>query len=158
MMKQLKFRKNLHTLRKNIKALLLKGITRQKLALTIATGSIIGVFPIIGTTTIMASLAAFGFGLNQAFIQIVNYTVYPLQLLLFIPFLKMGNTVFNLTPHEVNFQRLFELMQTDTLFAIGQFSHILIAAILLWFTLAIPVSVMIYYLSLKYIKRINIKI
>ena len=157
-MKQLKFLENLYKVRNKIKALLLKGVTRQKLALTIATGSIVGVFPIIGTTTIMASLAAFGLGLNQAFIQIVNYTVYPLQLLLFIPFLKMGNAVFQLTPHKVNFQRLFELMQTDTLFAIGQFSHILIAAILLWLTLSIPFSILIYYLSLRYIRRINIKI
>jgi len=155
MMNRMKLRKNLNALGKHIKTLLLKGVTRQKLALTIATGSIIGLFPVIGTTTVMASLVALGLRLNQAFIQVVNYTVYPLQLLLFIPFLKLGNNVFPLTSNKVDFHHLFQLLQNDTLHALTEFSYVLIAAILLWFVVSIPLSLLIYYSSLKYMKRMN---
>jgi uncharacterized protein (DUF2062 family) len=148
-------RKNIKPILKNIKSLLLKGLTPKKLALTLAIGTIIGLFPIIGTTTFMAGVAAYGLGLNQAFIQIVNYTLYPIQLILFIPFLKWGIIIFPLGSQETNIQSLTQLLHTNLPAAFGEFSYILMAAILLWFFLAVPLSLCIYYVSLRYIRKIK---
>lgn len=67
-----------------------QGITPNQLAMAVASGICIGIIPLLGTTSVLCIIAAFSFRLNMAAIQTVNYLIYPLQLLLFIPFLKIG--------------------------------------------------------------------
>lgn len=81
-----------------ITAQLKQGITPEKIALTIALGVVLGVFPILGSTMLLCGLAAYGLKLNQPIIQMVNYFVYPLQLILLLPFYRAGETLFH-QPH-----------------------------------------------------------
>jgi uncharacterized protein (DUF2062 family) len=78
--------------------LLRQGITPEKIALSLAIGICLGVFPVIGSTTILCTLAAIVFRLNLPAIQLVNYLVYPLQLALLIPFIRFGEVLFR-APH-----------------------------------------------------------
>jgi uncharacterized protein (DUF2062 family) len=77
-----------------ILALLRLGATPEKLAWSIAVGLLIGINPIIGSTTILCLAVAFIFRLNIAASQIGNHIVYPLELLLVIPLLRLGSLVF----------------------------------------------------------------
>jgi uncharacterized protein (DUF2062 family) len=74
--------------------LLRQGITPEKIALSLAFGIALGVFPMLGSTTILCALAAVLFRLNLPAIQLVNYFVYPLQLALLIPFIRFGEALF----------------------------------------------------------------
>src|SRR5436853_6256729 len=78
--------------------LLRQGITPEKIALSLAFGIGLGVFPMLGSTTILCGLAAVIFRLNLPSIQLVNYFVYPLQLALLIPFFRFGEAIFR-SPH-----------------------------------------------------------
>src|SRR5271170_1307288 len=78
--------------------LLRQGVTPEKLALSLALGAAIGVFPALGTTTALCALVAFIWRLNLPAIQIVNYFVYPVQLALLIPFFRAGEILFG-APH-----------------------------------------------------------
>ncbi len=78
--------------------LLRQGVTPEKMALSLALGFAIGVFPALGTTTAICALVAFIWRLNLPAIQIVNYFVYPVQLALIIPFFRAGEILFG-TPH-----------------------------------------------------------
>jgi len=78
--------------------LLGQGITPEKMALSVALGVALGVFPVLGTTTALCALAALILRLNLPAIQIVNYFVYPLQIALLIPFFRMGEKLFS-APH-----------------------------------------------------------
>ena len=78
--------------------LLRQGITPEKIALSLAFGIGLGVFPVLGSTTILCALAAIMFRLNLPAIQLVNYFVYPLQLALLIPFMRFGERLFR-SPH-----------------------------------------------------------
>jgi len=78
--------------------LLRQGITPEKIALSLAIGICLGVFPIIGTTTALCTLAAIVFRLNLPAVQLVNYLVYPLQLALLVPFIRLGEIIFR-APH-----------------------------------------------------------
>ena len=60
--------------------LLLQGVTPEKIALSVACGAVLGVFPILGSTVILCTAATFLFRLNFVAIQISNYLIYPLQL------------------------------------------------------------------------------
>jgi uncharacterized protein (DUF2062 family) len=74
--------------------LLRQGVTPEKMALSLALGVALGVFPVLGTTTALCALVAFIWRLNLPAIQIVNYFVYPLQLALLIPFFRAGEKLF----------------------------------------------------------------
>lgn len=81
-----------------ILALLRMGATPQKLAWSIAAGLLIGISPILGVTTILCLAAAFLFRLNIAASQLGNHVVYPLELILVIPFIRAASRVFHTAP------------------------------------------------------------
>jgi uncharacterized protein (DUF2062 family) len=81
-----------------IVAQLKQGITPEKIALTLALGGVLGIFPILGSSTALCAIAAIWLRLNQPIIQLVNYFVYPLQILLLLPFYRAGETLFG-QPH-----------------------------------------------------------
>ncbi len=70
------------------------GLSPRRMALTLALGVTIGILPVVWGATLLCSLAALFFRLNQAGIQAVNYLAYPLQLALFVPFFRMGEKLF----------------------------------------------------------------
>jgi len=78
--------------------LLRQGVTPEKMALSLALGVALGVFPVLGTTTALCALVAFVWRLNLPAIQIVNYSVYPLQIALILPFFRAGEKLFG-APH-----------------------------------------------------------
>ncbi len=78
--------------------LLGQGVTPEKMALSLALGVALGVFPALGTTTALCALVAFIWRLNLPAIQVANYFVYPLQIALLIPFFRAGEKLFG-APH-----------------------------------------------------------
>jgi uncharacterized protein (DUF2062 family) len=76
-------------------ALLRMGASPERMAWSIAVGIVIGINPLLGSTTILCLAAATIFRLNIAASQVGNHIVYPLQLLLFLPFLHLGTRVFH---------------------------------------------------------------
>lgn len=78
--------------------LLRQGVTPEKIALSIALGAVLGVFPGIGWTTALCAIAALVLRLNLPAIQIVNYFMYPAQIALLIPFFRLGEKLFR-APH-----------------------------------------------------------
>ena len=53
--------------------LLRQGVTPEKIALSVALGAALGVFPAIGLSTTLCAIAALVLRLNLPAIQIVNY-------------------------------------------------------------------------------------
>jgi uncharacterized protein (DUF2062 family) len=88
----------LRRIRRPIADLLRQGVTPEKMALSLALGMALGVFPVLGTTTALCALVAFLWRLNLPAIQIVNYFVYPLQIALLVPFFRAGEKLFG-APH-----------------------------------------------------------
>jgi uncharacterized protein (DUF2062 family) len=78
--------------------LLRQGVTPEKMALSLALGLALGVFPVLGTTMALCALVAFVWRLNLPAIQLVNYFVYPLQIALILPFFRAGEKLFG-APH-----------------------------------------------------------
>src|SRR5471032_1986618 len=69
---------------------LTQGVTPQKIALTVALGINLAMFPILGSTTLLCAAFAFWFKLNQPIIQLVNWPAYPLQFAMLLPFVRLG--------------------------------------------------------------------
>lgn len=74
--------------------LLKMGADPDKLAWSLALGLVVGVNPLLGSTTVVALGLASVFRLNLVASQVGNHAVYPLELLLFPAFIKAGSMVF----------------------------------------------------------------
>ncbi len=70
--------------------LLRAGATPRELALSLALGVTIGIVPVLGVSTVLCAIVALALRLNLPAIQLVNYLLTPLQLMLIIPFLRFG--------------------------------------------------------------------
>jgi uncharacterized protein (DUF2062 family) len=81
-----------------ILALLRMGASPEKLAWSIAAGLLIGINPILGSTTVLCLALAIVFRLNVAASQIGNHIVYPLELILVIPFIHIASRIFHTAP------------------------------------------------------------
>lgn len=81
-----------------IKNQLTQGVTPHLLALSCALGITLGIFPLLGTTTLLCLLVGIVLKLNQPSIQAVNYLVYPLQIALVPVFVRLGEMLFDAQP------------------------------------------------------------
>jgi uncharacterized protein (DUF2062 family) len=96
-------------------ALLRMGATPRSLAWSIATGLLIGINPVIGTTTIFCLAAAFSFRLNVVASQIANHAMFPVELMLVIPFIRLGSRVFHTAAMPLSPKLFFHAARTAPL-------------------------------------------
>src|SRR5580658_2908834 len=69
---------------------LLQGISPRRLALTLALGFAVGCIPVVGIPTLVCAALALTLRLNLPAIQAANYAVMPLQMVLILPFVRLG--------------------------------------------------------------------
>ena len=86
-------------------ALMRQGVTPRTLALSLALGIMLGLIPVLGVSSALCALAALTWQLNMPAIQLVNYLLTPLQLLLIIPFLRFGPRLEHLRPRAIRLHR-----------------------------------------------------
>ena len=132
--------------------LMRQGITPEKIAISISLGIALGVFPVLGTTTVLCTLAAVALGLNLPAIQLVNYLVYPLQLALLIPFMQLGGWLFGAGPVGFSLPEVVSLVRADTRQAIESLWTSTIHAVGAWLCVA-PLFVLILNLILTRVLR-----
>lgn len=77
-----------------ILALLRMGATPERLAWSLAVGVVVGVNPLLGSTTLLALGVAAAFRLNFAASQLGNHAMYPVELAMFPVFVKLGSVLF----------------------------------------------------------------
>lgn len=131
-----------------------QGLSPQKLALSIALGLALGTFPMLGATTLLCTAAALMLRLNMPAIQLVNYFAYPLQLALFIPFIRLGEFLFNQQPIPLDLVQIFSMLQTDMLGAISSLWWTNMRAIVAWFLTVPIISAALYYILLPIFVRL----
>ena len=93
--------------------LLRQGLTPEKIALSLAAGITLGIFPVLGSTTLLCAVAAYALRLNLPAIQLVNYLVYPLQIALLLPFLRAGEWLFGAERLPFSVAEILALLRAD---------------------------------------------
>jgi hypothetical protein len=73
-----------------IRSSLRQGLTPEGIALSLAVGAAVGLFPLVGTTTLLGFALGSSLRLNLALLQAANWPVYPLQLALLLPLVRLG--------------------------------------------------------------------
>jgi uncharacterized protein (DUF2062 family) len=135
-----------------VKSLLKEGMSLHKISLCIALGIALGIFPVIGSTTVLCAIAALIFRLNLPAIQIVNYAVYPLQIILLAPFYTAGSWLFGNHSWSGIGDDFIELFKADFWGSIARFWDLTLYAIAVWLIVA-PFLIFIFYNLLKPVIR-----
>ena len=91
-------------------ALLRAGLAPRRLALCVAIAIVVGNIPVLGVSTILCAGIALVFRLNLPAIQLVQAAMAPTQLLLIIPFVRLGEWMLHEPPQVVSVKGAFALM------------------------------------------------
>src|SRR5579885_1495497 len=135
--------------------LLHQGYTPEKVALTIALGVALGTIPLLGTTTLLCTAAAALLKLNLPIIQLVNWAVYPAQLALWIPFLRMGARLFGNHSPVATAGSLLNLARCSFGQAAGALWTATLHAVAAWAICSLVMAVLAYRLLVPLIRRVG---
>jgi uncharacterized protein (DUF2062 family) len=125
-------------------ALLLQGVSPHRLALCVAIGVVVGNIPILGVSTILCAAIALAFRLNLPAIQLVQAAMAPTQLLLIIPFVRLGEWILHAPPEHVSLKQGLALMAQSAGHAIAVLWDAILHAGLAWMLVA-PLAVYSIY-------------
>jgi uncharacterized protein (DUF2062 family) len=126
-------------------ALLSQGASPRQLALSVALGAGLGLVPVLGASTALCALAALLLRLNLPAIQLVNYLLTPLQLLLIIPQLRFGEWLIQAPPFPITLDSGLALLAQGVLPAIRVLGTAIVHATLGWLVLAPVLTLLLYY-------------
>ena len=115
-----------------------RGATPEGLAVSCAVGVVIGVNPVLGSTTVLCLVAGALGGLNHVALQTINHLVYPLQLILLPVFVRLGEWIFRLDPVPLNPITLVREFMTGPTVFVRKFGGSGLAGVAVWSALAMP--------------------
>jgi uncharacterized protein (DUF2062 family) len=125
-------------------ALLRQGVAPDRLALCVALGVVVGNIPILGVSTILCGAIALIFRLNLPAIQIVQAAMAPTQVLLIIPFVRLGEWILRVPPQPVSIKEGLALLAQGAGHAVVALWDAILHAGLAWILVA-PMAVFVFY-------------
>ena len=131
-----------------IVTLLTQGITPEKIALSLAFGIVLGIFPVLGSTTVLCAVAALILKLNLPAIQFVNYLIYPMQLFLLVPFIRLGEKLFRAEPVPLSLAQILTMVRAGLTHAVSTLWLVEVHAVFAWLLIG-PVAICLLYFLLS---------
>jgi uncharacterized protein (DUF2062 family) len=128
-------------------AFLKQGMSPQRLALCVALGVVVGNIPILGVSTILCTLIALLFRLNLPAIQLVQAIMAPTQVLLIIPFVRMGEWLLHAPRQPLSIKAASALMATGVVPAVRGLWDAIVHAGFAWLLVA-PIAIYGFYKAL----------
>ncbi len=124
---------------------LTQGLSPEKIALTVAFGLCIAIIPVVGATTILCFVTAWALRLNQPIIQLINWSSYALQLLLIVPFIRLGEKIFRAPRLTLSLEEFVVMTKADPLGTFLALSSSIARAAAAWLILSPFIVAAIYF-------------
>jgi hypothetical protein len=131
-----------------IRTLLTQGVTPDTLALSLAVGLIVGIFPVMGTTTLLCTAAALALRLNLLAVHTVHYAMTPVQILLIIPFVRVGEHVTNAAPQPLSISSGMALIAEGAGHAVVVLWSAIVHAVIGWVAIG-PIAIVLCWFGLR---------
>jgi uncharacterized protein (DUF2062 family) len=135
----------LSRIRAQLVSLLRQGVSPGKLALSVALGVVCGVVPVLGISTVLSTALAMALRLNLPAIQLVNYLVTPLQLVLIVPQLRFGEWLRRAPRFPITLDSGLALLSHGVPDAVKLLGTAIGHASLAWLVLAPPVAFALFH-------------
>lgn len=123
-----------------------QGLTPARLAASVAVGVVVSVFPVLGTTTALCTAIALLARLNLVAMQAANYAAFPLQVLLLVPFLRLGERALGAPRAPLGATAIVAAFERGLGHALRTLSTALGHAVVGWAVVAVPAALLLYVL------------
>lgn len=140
---------------KKIKQPFQQGLSRYAIIKAIIVGLLISIFPVFGVTTLLLTAVSIKFKLNLPVMIVVSYLATPLQFMLFMPFIRVGETIFNTKHTLLTVQEIKAAFDVSFIDTIRQLVFELICGISGWSLIALPISFLTILLINKIVRLIE---
>lgn len=134
---------------------LTQGITPEKIALTVAIGSALALFPVIGTTTLLCFLVGLALRLNQPIIQLINQAFWPVHVPVIFLCVRLGERIFSVPHTKFSVKFMKELLWNDPAAFFHRFGETVLYAVVGWLVIAPFYSAAIYYIALPVMRGVT---
>jgi uncharacterized protein (DUF2062 family) len=121
-------------------ASLMRDLSPEDVALLLAVGLVLGIFPLCGIPTILCILASLVLRVNFPALQIVNQLSWPLQIAMLVPLARLGS-------------RMSAPSNEFAATIAGRVGIAALQAVAGWFCISIPLGLLLYFSLLCILRR-----
>lgn len=134
---------------------LTRGTAPGKIAQAIAFGVTFGLFPLLGTTTLISLAVGVPMKLNQPVLQVFRELTYPLHLASILLFMRAGETLFGAEHVPLSIPMLMERFFASPGQFLTDFGMIGLYAVAVWALIAPLLIGAIYFISKPLVERLS---
>jgi hypothetical protein len=142
----------LKKIKHKIVALLSQGLSAKKITQSVIFSTLFTVIPLFGVSTFLITLISIKKKLNLPIMIALSYVIWPFQILLLIPFMKIGELIFSIPPRSHSIDEIIALYQESFFKLISRLSLDLLYALAAWVLVAVPISFILYWITLLVFK------
>ena len=131
-----------------------QGTSPEKLAWSVSLGRTLGIFPIMGSTSLVCFAVGHLLRLNQPVLHLFKTFTYPLHLGLILVFIRLGQHLNGVPPIPFSIPQLLTRFKESPAQFASDFGMAALHGIEAWAISAIFLIPMIYYISLPILRRL----
>ncbi len=125
-----------------------QGTSPAALSAAVTVSAALAIIPIIGVTTVLCAIAGRVFRLNHVVMQLVNHSCYPLQFLLLVPFVRLGERLVGAAPIALSPSAMIEAFHQSFSGFVAQFGWAYVHGLIGW-SLTVPPAAWLLHLLLS---------
>lgn len=126
-----------------------QGLKPADLAKAVIIGLLFTIFPVFGVTTLLIASAALYFKLNLPIMVAISYIAAPLQILLFMPQLKVGEAVFGAEHTLLSIESIKAAFAESFFNAMGSLLFEVVCGVVGWLLISLPIALLLVFLVNK---------
>lgn len=132
-----------------------QGTEPHRIALAIAFGVALGLFPVPGTPTLVSLALGVALKLNQPILQVFREITYPLHLATVLLFVKAGEKLFGVPHTHLTLRMVFHKFKEAPLQFIHDYGMLAVYAASVWLLLAPLLLALLYHASLPLVTGLS---
>jgi uncharacterized protein (DUF2062 family) len=132
-------------------ALFKQGLTPKELTQSIIVSGLISTIPILGLSTFMITTVSLKSKLNLPVMLALSYLLWPIQVLLIIPFIRVGEFIFSVPRNHHAVEEIISSFQNSFFQTLSHLSFELLCGFGGWLLTAVPFAVGVYWVSLLFL-------
>jgi uncharacterized protein (DUF2062 family) len=133
---------------------LTQGVSPSKIAQAIAYGMTLGVFPILGSTTLLTLLVGVPLRLNQPILQAFKTLTYPMQWASLMGFYRAGEWLFNAPHVSIHIPTMMKRFFAEPEPFFRDYGMTALYGIAVWCLLAPAVGLIIYFVTKLLVEKL----
>lgn len=140
-------------IKQHIRGQLSQGLSPRGCSRAVATALTVGVFPILGLSTLLNTACAQLWRLNQPIVQSVNWICGPLKIALIFPFLRLGEFLFQAEPFNLSLAEFSRRFYADSSATMMEFGWTFVHAATGWLCCVPAIYLALAYTMHAFVRR-----